>query len=222
MVDDRRRRGPALEPKKLASRGNFLGGRVGSLDEGAGAQRQRSGGARVRFRETPPTTRLTSARRVTLELAPRPTTCRPRRPRGERPVYTREVRHRRCRVEPDGESPAKVPRQAAGRPPSSAPTEAALREEGADGGQNRRERAEGRPVARRAVIPLACPEPYRSGERVRGGLAWRPGRLFMAGWKGDAPLMENPNPRTWLLVPRGATPVPLGRGAGAVCGVRTC
>src|SRR5215831_16610917 len=117
MVDDRRQRGPALEPKKLSSRGNFLGGRVGSLDEGAGAQRQRSGGARVRFQEIPPTTRLTSARRVTLELAPRPTTCRPLRPRGERPVCTREVRHLRCRVMRPGESHTKVPPAAA----SSAP-----------------------------------------------------------------------------------------------------
>src|SRR5882724_5707214 len=56
-VDDRRQRGPALEPKKLSSRGNFLGGRVGSLDEGAEAQRQRSGGARGIVREIPPTTK---------------------------------------------------------------------------------------------------------------------------------------------------------------------
>ena len=56
-VDDRRQRGPALELKKLSSRWNFLGGRVGSLDEGAGAQRQRSGGARGIVREIPPTTK---------------------------------------------------------------------------------------------------------------------------------------------------------------------
>jgi hypothetical protein len=57
MVDDRRQRGPALEPKKLSSRWNFLGGGVGSLDEGAEAQRERSGGARVIVREIPPTTK---------------------------------------------------------------------------------------------------------------------------------------------------------------------
>jgi hypothetical protein len=77
-----------------------------------------------------------------------------------------------------------------GRPPSSAPTEAALREEGADGGPSRREGAEGTPAARHAVMPLACPEPYRSGERVRGGSAWRPDRSCAAGWKADAPPME--------------------------------
>jgi hypothetical protein len=108
------------------------------------------------------------------------------------------------------------------RPPSSAPTEAAPREEGADGGPSRRAGAEGAPAARHAVLPLACPEPYRSGESVRGGLAWRPGRSCMAGWKGDAPLTGNWDARAWLGVPLGETPVPLGWAAGVVCGVRTC
>jgi hypothetical protein len=106
------------------------------------------------------------------------------------------------------------------RPPSSTPKEAALREEGADGGPSRREGAEGAAAARHAVMPLACPEPYRLRERVRGGSARRPDGLCAAAWKGDTPLMGNIHPRAWRLVPGGATPVPLGRGAGAVCGIR--
>jgi hypothetical protein len=39
----------------------FFRGRVGSLDEGAGVQRQRSGGARVIVREIPPTTKPAGA-----------------------------------------------------------------------------------------------------------------------------------------------------------------
>jgi len=40
---------------------DFFRGRVGSLDEGAGVQRQRSGGARVIVREIPPTTKPAGA-----------------------------------------------------------------------------------------------------------------------------------------------------------------
>jgi hypothetical protein len=103
------------------------------------------------------------------------------------------------------------PRRA--RPPSSAPTAAAVREAGADGGLSRREQAEGAP---------ARLESYRTGERLRGGLAWKPDGSCMAGGKGNAPLMANGDLRAWLLVPWGATPVPLGRVAGAVCGMRAC
>jgi hypothetical protein len=74
-------------------------------------------------------------------------------------------------------------------------------------------------VARHAVMPPPYPEPYRSGESVRGGSAWKPGGSCMAGWKGDAPLTENWDARAWLGVPLGATPVPLGWAAGVVCGV---
>ena len=90
------------------------------------------------------------------------------------------------------------------RPPSSAPTEGALREEGADGGSNPPRWVEGTAAARHAVMPPPCPEPYRSGESVRGGSAWRPGGSFMAGWRADAPLTGNWDARAWLLVPRGS------------------
>jgi hypothetical protein len=76
-------------------------------------------------------------------------------------------------------------------------------------------------VARHAVMPPS-PEPYRSGERVRGGSAWKPGGSCMAGWSGDAPLMGNWDPRAWLLVLVGATPVPLGWAVGVVCGAMSC
>jgi hypothetical protein len=48
---------PPWSQQKLSSYWNFFGGGVGSLDKGAGAERQQSGGARVRFREIPPTTK---------------------------------------------------------------------------------------------------------------------------------------------------------------------
>ena len=109
-----------------------------------------------------------------------------------------------------------------GRPPSSALTEATLREEGADGGPSPPRSAEGAAATRHAVMPPPRPEPYRLRESVRGGSAWRPDRSCAPGWKADAPLMGNPDPRAWLLVPVGATPVPLGWVVGAVCGVRPC
>jgi len=90
------------------------------------------------------------------------------------------------------------------------------------GRRTRREQAEGAPAARHGVLPPPCPEFYRRGERVRGGSAWRSDRSCATGGKADAFLMENSNPRAWLLVPGGATPVPLGWAAGAVCGVTSC
>ena len=56
------------------------------------------------------------------------------------------------------------------------------------GRRTRREPAEGAPAARHAVLPPARPEPYRSGESVRGGSAWRPNGSCMAGRRDDAPL----------------------------------
>jgi hypothetical protein len=100
------------------------------------------------------------------------------------------------------------------------PTEETLREEGADGASNPPRSVEGTVVTRHAVMPSPYPELYRRRESVRGGSAWKPDGSFMAGWKADDPLIENGDARAWLLVPLGATPVPLGRGAGAVCGVR--
>ena len=120
------------------------------------------------------------------------------------------------------ESPAKVPPAAAGSASFKRPTEEALREEGADGRPNPPRSVEGTVVARHAVMPSPSQEPYRWGERVRGGSAWRPGGSFMAGWRDDAPLTGNWDPRAWLGVPLGATPVPLGWAVGVVCGVRTC
>jgi hypothetical protein len=38
------------------------------------------------------------------------------------------------------------------------------------GRRTRREQAEGAPAARHTVMPPPCPEPYRSGERLRGGV----------------------------------------------------
>jgi hypothetical protein len=108
-----------------------------------------------------------------------------------------------------GESPAKVPRPTAGSAPFKRPTEEALKEEGADGVSNPPTWVEGTAAVRHAVMP-PCPEPYRRGARVSGGSAWTPGGSCMAGWKGDAPLMGNMDPRAWLLVPLGATPIPLG------------
>jgi hypothetical protein len=116
------------------------------------------------------------------------------------------------------ESPPKVPPAVPGSAAFKRPTEETLREEGADGASNPPRSVEGTVAARHAVMPPPYPELYRRGERVRGGSAWKPSRSFMAGWKGDAPLMGNMDPRAWLLVPLGATPVPLGRGVGAVCG----
>ena len=92
------------------------------------------------------------------------------------------------------------------------PTEETLREEGADGASNPPRWVEGAGTARRAVLPPPHPEPYRSGERVRGGSAWKPGGSCMAGWKGDAPLTGYWDARAWLGVPLGATPVPLRVG----------
>jgi hypothetical protein len=69
------------------------------------------------------------------------------------------------------------------------------------------------------VYKDGSPEPYCWEERVRGESAWRPDGSCMAGWRGDVPLTENWDPRAWLLVPVGATPVPLGWAVGVVCGV---
>jgi hypothetical protein len=106
--------------------------------------------------------------------------------------------------------------------PFKRPTEEALKEEGADGGPNPPRWVEGTTTARHAVMPPPYPKPHRSGERVRGGSAWKPGGSFMAGWRGDAPLMGKWDARAWLLVPVGATPVPLGWAVGVVCGVTSC
>jgi hypothetical protein len=121
-----------------------------------------------------------------------------------------------------GESPAKVPRPAAGSAAFKRPTEGALREEGADGASNPPTWMEGTAAARHAVLPPPYPEPHRSGEGVRGGSAWTPGGSCMAGWSDDAPLMGNWDPRAWLLVLVGATPVPLGWAVGVVCGAMSC
>jgi hypothetical protein len=106
------------------------------------------------------------------------------------------------------ESPPKVPPAVAGSASFKRPTEETLREEGADGASNPPRSVEGTVVARHAVMPPPSPEPYCWEERVRGGSAWRPGGSFMAGWRGVAPLTGNWEPRAWLLVPVGATPVP--------------
>jgi hypothetical protein len=110
------------------------------------------------------------------------------------------------------ESPPKVPPAAAGSTPFKRPTEAALREERADGGPNPPTWVEGTATARHAVMPSPSPEPYRTGESVRGGSTWKPGGSFTVGWKVDAPLMGNWDARAWLGIPLGATPVPLRVG----------
>jgi hypothetical protein len=111
--------------------------------------------------------------------------------RAVRPVLTREDRNRRCRVGRGGESPRKVPRPAAGSASFKRPTEETLREEGADGASNPARLVEGTVMARHAVMPPPSPEPYRSGESVRGASAWRPDGSCAAGGKVDAPLTEN-------------------------------
>jgi hypothetical protein len=52
---------PPWSQKNCRPTGIFLGGGVGSLDQGAGAEREQSGGARVIVREIPPTTKPTGA-----------------------------------------------------------------------------------------------------------------------------------------------------------------
>src|SRR5882724_318170 len=48
---------PLWSQKNCRPTGIFLGGGVGSLDQGAGAEREQSGGVRVIVREIPPTTK---------------------------------------------------------------------------------------------------------------------------------------------------------------------
>jgi hypothetical protein len=59
------------------------------------------------------------------------------------------------------------------------------------GQRTRREQAEGAPAACHTVMPPPCPEPYRSGERVRGPSTWRPDGSCAAGGEVDGPLTEN-------------------------------
>jgi hypothetical protein len=78
------------------------------------------------------------------------------------------------------ESPPKVPPAVAGSAAFKRPTEGALREEGADEESNPPTWVEGTAAARHAVMPPPSPEPYRRGERVRGG---RPGGLAASLWR---------------------------------------
>jgi hypothetical protein len=73
------------------------------------------------------------------------------------------------------------------------------------------------------IKPLKSVDTIRGHYKdVRGGSAWTPGGSCMAGWSDDAPLMGNWDPRAWLLVLVGATPVPLGWAVGVVCGAMSC